>query len=115
MQPDDVKTLVRRLWLEAQDVAIGYVIGDRLQAAFEALHVGELEVLAPGEVRDRLRNVAAKPVSGYDGGHLRERKRRCKLSETVIGLNYFAVRGIGVWIGVRAHASMGRVRVVILK
>jgi hypothetical protein len=55
---------------EAEDIAIWEVIGDCLQTSFETLAVGEPEVLAAGEARDGLRNVAVQAVGDEDGGHL---------------------------------------------
>src|SRR6266852_9048253 len=57
-QADDVEARVRRLRLEAEYVAVGYVVGDRGEAAFEGLCVGEFEVFAAGEMSYGLGNVA---------------------------------------------------------
>jgi hypothetical protein len=48
-----------RWGMEGEDIAIWEVISDCLQTSFEALAVGEVEVLAAREVRDGLGNVAA--------------------------------------------------------
>jgi hypothetical protein len=44
--------------MEAEDIAIWEVISYGLQTSFEALAVGELEVLAPREASDGLGHVA---------------------------------------------------------
>ncbi len=109
-----VQAGVGRLWLEAEDVAVGYVIGDGGQVAFETFGVGEFEVLAAGEVGDGLGDVAAQAVRGGDGGHFGERQRRQKLGEAVVGLDGFVVSRVRVRIGIFAHASVRWVGVVVL-
>jgi hypothetical protein len=47
-----------RRGMEDEDIAIWEVIRDCLQTSFEALAVGEVEVLATREARDGLGNVA---------------------------------------------------------
>src|ERR1700722_19189805 len=95
-----------RLGMEAEDIAIGEVIGDCLQTSFEALAVVEFEILAAREARDGLGNVAMQSISDDDGGHLAKSQRWCKLGKTVICLHSFAVRGIGVGHRVISHTAV---------
>lgn len=59
VQLDCVEPGMGRWGMEGEDIATWEVISDCLQTSFEALAVGEVEVLAAREVRDGLGNVAA--------------------------------------------------------
>src|SRR5258707_15519650 len=61
-QADDVEARVRRLRLEAEYVAVGYVVGDRGEASFEGFCVGEFEVFAAGEMGHSFGHVAFETV-----------------------------------------------------
>ena len=54
LEADGVQARVRRLWLEAQHVAVRDVVGDGGKVAFEALRIGELEILATGDISRNL-------------------------------------------------------------
>ncbi len=108
-----MKAGVGGLRLEAQDVAVGNVVGDGGEVALEVLRVGEFEVLAAGEVGYGLGDIALEAVGGGDGGHLGEGERWEELGEAVVGLDGFVVGGVGVRVGVFAHASVGRIWVVV--
>lgn len=55
-----------RLRLEAEDVAVGDMVGDGEEVAVEGLDVLEFEVLAPGEMSDGLGDVAAQGIACGD-------------------------------------------------
>ncbi len=112
-QVDDVEARVWRLRLEAEYVAVGYVVGDGGEAAFEGLCVGEFEVFAAGETGHGLGNVAFETVGRGYRRHFGEGQWRDKLGEAVVGLNGFVVSRVGIRIGVFAHAAARRVGVVV--
>ena len=60
---------MRRLRLKTQHIAIGHVVGDGEQAPHQAAAVFKLEILAAGELRHRLGDIALQAVGGADGGH----------------------------------------------
>jgi len=49
-----MKAGMRRLRLKAQHVAVRDVVGDGGKVAFEALRIGELEILATGDISRNL-------------------------------------------------------------
>ena len=69
-QIDCMEPGMGRRGMEAEDVTIWEVVSDCLQTSFQALAVGESEVLAACEARDGLRNVAVQAIGDEDGGHV---------------------------------------------
>jgi hypothetical protein len=108
-----VKTGMRRLRLKAEHVSVGHVIGNGNQAFNQAAAVIELEILAAGELRHRLRHITLQAVGSGDGGHFGERQRRSEQAQAVECLHRLVLGCIR--IGVLAHASMRRAGVSVLE
>ncbi len=64
------------LGVEAEHVAVGDVVGDGGEIAFELFGFGEVEVFAAGHAGYGFGNVGLHAVDGGDGGHLCEGQRR---------------------------------------
>ena len=62
-QCDGMQSRVRRLRMKRQHVPIRQMITDGLQAALQALCVGELEIFAAGEVRHGLGDIAMQSIA----------------------------------------------------
>lgn len=95
---------MRRLRLEAQYVAVGNVVGDRGQIAFETLRVAELEVFATCEPSSGLRDVLLEAFSGGDCGYLGEPKWWRKKAETIPELFDRLFIEVDLWV-VRSRGS----------
>ena len=77
---------VRRLRLEAEDVAVGNVVGDGGEVALEGLFTAELVVLAAGEFGDGFGDVALDGVADGDEGHLGDAQGWGEHGDTIEGL-----------------------------
>ena len=60
------------LWIEAEHVAVGDVVGDGGEVAFELFGFGEVEVFAAGHAGYCFGDVGFHAVDGGDGGHFCE-------------------------------------------
>src|ERR1700733_14880252 len=110
-QREDVETGVRRLRLEAQHVAVGNVVGDRGQIAFETLRIAELEVFATCKPSSGLRDVLLEAVSGSDCGYLGEPKWWRKKAKTVPELfDRLFIEVDRCIVRVAAHTAVSRAR-----
>src|ERR1017187_5773990 len=108
-QDDGVETRMGRWRLEAEDVAVGDVVGDGGKIAFEALGVAQLEVLAACEPRHGFGDVLLQAIEGGDGGRLGEAQRRREQAEAVVRLFGGILFQVDVGIvGIAAHAAVSR-------
>src|SRR5580698_3545379 len=110
-QREGVEAGVRRLRLEAQHIAVGNVVGDRGQIAFETLRVAELEVFATCKPSSGLGDVLLEAVSRGDCGYLGEPKWWRKKAETVPELCDRLFIEVALWVTrVAAHTAMSWAR-----
>src|SRR5271156_933077 len=88
----------RRLWLKAQNIAIGNVVADRLEIPGKALGIAVLQVLTPGEPCNRLWSVTAQAI---------DRHRNRRLDQ--LNLRHEAQRRAG-WCGGKMRPGFLRTR-----
>src|SRR5437660_6656737 len=80
---DGVEAGVRRLWLEAEDIAVGDMVGDRREVVLEGLLAAEFVVLAARELGDRFWDIVLDGVAQGNVGHVREAEWRREHGDTV--------------------------------